>query len=109
MERREQETKNIEKQFPPNYRNLLSKLRENRGEGEQAQKFSLAEDVLIKQGKRMIRLMELKQEAIEKEDYLTAKSIKHTIESIDKNVEQINALTGDIPDEINPKVLVLRH
>jgi len=40
--------------------------------------------VLGKQGYRVMQLLKLKREAIEKEDYLAAKKIKFTISTIDQ-------------------------
>jgi hypothetical protein len=53
--------------------------------------------------------MQLKREAIEKEDYSTAKNIKLSIDKIEKQIEKIDGQTGSMPDEINPRVLILKH
>ena len=47
------------------------------------EKFRLAEEVVTKQGNRLIKLNQLKQEAIENEDYMTAKKIKDQINIIE--------------------------
>ena len=50
----------------------------------QLEKFKLAEDVVTKQGNRILQLQTLKQEAIENEDYMAAKKIKDLIRQIDE-------------------------
>ena len=50
----------------------------------QLEKFRLAEDVVTKQGNRILQLQTLKQEAIENEDYMAAKKIKDLIRQIDE-------------------------
>ena len=52
-------------------------------EKEKIDKFRLAEEVVTKQGNRVVKLYHLKQEAIENEDYMTAKKIKDQISSIE--------------------------
>ena len=73
------------------------------------EKFRLAEDVVTKQGNRVLQLQSLKQEAIENEDYMAAKKIKDLISKIDEQISNIDGKTGEIPDEINPRVLILKH
>ena len=50
---------------------------------EQFEKLRLAEEVVTKQGNRVVKLNRLKQEAIENEDYMTAKKIKDQINIIE--------------------------
>ena len=40
---------------------------------------------------------------------MAAKKIKGLIDSIQVKVHGIDGQTGDIPDDINPRVLILRH
>ena len=69
----------------------------------------MAEEVVTKQGNRLLSLLKLKQEAIDNEDYMTAKKIKDQIAKIEQSIKAVDASTGTIPDEINPQVLILKH
>ena len=40
---------------------------------------------------------------------MAAKKIKDLISKIDEQISSIDGTTGEIPDEINPKVLILHH
>lgn len=48
MARREEENRQLELSFPPNYRSLLSQIRKNKGQSQETEKFSQAEEVLLK-------------------------------------------------------------
>ena len=76
---------------------------------QKVEKFKLATSVVTKQGNRILQLQRLKTEAISNEDYLTAKKIKDLMSKIEEQISTIDSSTGDMPDEINPQVLVLRH
>jgi len=45
--------------------------------------------------------------AIENEDYATAKKIKEHISDVEYNTLMVDPETGEIPDEINPRILTL--
>ena len=49
-----------------------------------------AEDLVTKQGVRVVKLQGLKQIAIENEDYMTAKNIKTQISNIEQAVTSID-------------------
>ena len=40
---------------------------------------------------------------------MAAKKIKDLMNRIDEQISNIDGRTGDIPDEINPRVLILKH
>lgn len=73
------------------------------------ERFKLAQEVVTKQGNRVLQLQTLKQQAIENEDYMAAKRIKDVINRIEEQISSIDSKTGEMPDEINPKVLILHH
>ena len=63
-----------------------------------------AEDLVTKQGVRVVKLRGLKQIAIENEDYMTAKNIKTQISNIEQAVTSIDTQTGSISHEILTKL-----
>lgn len=66
-----------------------------------------AEEFVFQQGAKLFKLYNLKRLAVENEDYATAKKIKEHISDVEYNTLMVDPETGEIPDEINPRVLTL--
>jgi len=81
LQKREEQLEKVVSTFPPQFRNLLHQIRQNKtavlkssGEdsSEKIEKLKLAEEVVTKHGNKVLQLIKLKQEAIYNEDYMTA-------------------------------------
>jgi len=94
-----------EDEFPEQIRLKLSALRASGVKAKDAEDYDLmrtlkqAEDLLVQQGIRVIKLLEIKRIAIENEDYQTAKLIKEGIERTYAAIGSIDEETGQIDQD----------